>query len=106
MKAGSLRHRVTIEQQTTTKGAKGGVIKTWTTFAERWASVEPLQGREFYDAQKVNSEARYKVVLRYLAGVLPTMRVKYGTRTFEIVSPPINPGERNIELHLLCKEVS
>jgi len=104
MKAESMHHRVIIQQATETKGAAGGLIKTWSTYISRWAAIEPLTGREFREAQKENAETNYRIRIRYASGVTPKMRVLYGTKAFEILSV-VNPLERNIETHLMCKEV-
>jgi SPP1 family predicted phage head-tail adaptor len=33
-----------------------------------------------------------------------SMRILFGDRIFDIISPPINFQEKNIELSILCKE--
>jgi SPP1 family predicted phage head-tail adaptor len=67
--------------------------------------VEPLQGRELWTAKQVVAEVTHRIRFRHLSGVVPTQRVVFGSRTFEILSV-INPEERNRELELLCKEVN
>ena len=104
MRAGNLRHRVTIQTFTTTTDSYGQPIESWATFAEVWGAVEPLTGREYFQAQQVQAEVNYRVRLRYLAGVVPTMRVLHDGRTLE-VQAVINPDERNRELQLMCREV-
>ncbi len=104
MNIGKLRHRVTIQQQAQTRDEYGGVVTTWQTFADRWAAIEPLSGRELFAAQQLANTVSIRVRLRYLAGVTPAMRVLYGTRTFSIQAV-INVEERNEELQLLCEEV-
>ena len=41
--------------------------------------------------------------MRYLSGIVPKMRVKVGSRIFDILSI-INVDERNRELQLMCRE--
>jgi len=101
--AGTLKDRVTIQSVTETRSSSGQVNETWGTFATRWASVEPLQGREFFESQQVNADVTTRVRLRYLEGVTPKMRVLYKTRTFNITSV-VNVEERSIETQLLCTE--
>jgi len=101
--AGTLKDRVTIQSVTETRSSSGQVNETWGTFATRWASVEPLQGREFFESQQVNADVTTRVRLRYLEGVTPKMRVLYKTRTFNITSV-VNVEERSIETKLLCTE--
>lgn len=104
MRAGRLRHRVTIQQCTETQNSYGEAVKEWTDYATVWASVEPAKGREFWESQQVNAEITGTVVMRYLAGVKSKMRVLYDGRVFEILAV-INPDERNRELQLAVKEM-
>ena len=60
--------------------------------------------REYFSAQQVQSEVTTQIWLRYLDGIMPTMRVKFGKRTLDIVSV-LNTQERNVSLQLMCKEV-
>lgn len=104
MRAGRLRHRVTIQSATTTVDSFGQPIETWGTFATVWAAVEPLSGREYFDAQQVQSEVSYRVRIRHLSGVVPTMRVSYDSRTLEVLAV-LNIDERDREMHLMCREI-
>ena len=45
----------------------------------------------------------FRIIIRYLSGIVPKMRVKYGSRIFDILSV-INVSERNRELQLMCRE--
>ena len=103
MRAGMLRHKVVIQQNIPTRDSYGAEVEVWTDYAVVWASIEPARGREFWESQQVNAEVTGKIRIRYLAGVTPMMRVKHGSRIFEIISV-INPEERNRELQLMVKE--
>lgn len=100
---GALRHRITIQQLTVSQDAAGGTVSSWSTFATVWGAVEPLSGREFWQAQQANSEVQGRIRIRNLAGVKPEMRIVFGTRTYEILSI-VQPEQRPIEIHLLYKE--
>ena len=104
MQAGKLNKRIIIQSLTITQSASGGVIETWADFATRWASIEPLRGREYFEAKKENAEVETRIRLRYTSGVLPNMRVQFGTRYYLIVSV-INPNEKGEETELMCREV-
>lgn len=105
MQAGRLRHQITLQQPTKGRDARGGITETWVTFkANVWAGVEPIKGREYFESQQVNAEVSHRIVLRYLQGVNPRMRVLWGTRIFRIESV-IDPEERHRELQLMCIEV-
>jgi len=103
MDIATLRHRITIEQVTETVNSVGEPIITWTTFAIVWASVAPLDGREFWASKQINSEVTGKIKIRYLSGINTKMRVLFGSRVFDIEAI-LNVEERNKEMTLLVKE--
>jgi len=103
MKAGSLRHRVIIQQLATGQDSAGAITETWSDFATVFAAVEPLSGREYWQAQQVAAETSIRVRVRYLAGIVPTMRVLYGSRILQILSI-VDPEERHREIQFMCRE--
>lgn len=103
MRAGTLRHRVRIQQLVQTGDGMGGIMETWQDVAVVWAAVEPLQGRELFEAQQVRAELSHRVRLRYRPDIAPKMRLIHKGRVFHIESV-INRDERNRELVLLCAE--
>lgn len=105
MRAGELRHRITIQQLIETRNELGEIIEqSWQDFATVWAAVEPLNGREYFNSQQINAEITTRIRIRYRAGIKPNMRVVYGERIFDIQSV-IDIEERHAEMHLMCKEV-
>lgn len=105
MRAGRLRHRITLQTRSATLDAAGNRPAAWTDDATVWGAVEPLSGRELIAAQAAQSEVTHKLTLRWRAGVTAAMRVAFGSRTFEILSLA-NRDERGAELTLMCKEVT
>lgn len=104
MRAGQLRHTITIQQRDKTV-VRGAQSSTWNdVYAGVAASVQPLRGREVLISRQEHADLTHRVMLRYLDGITPKMRVVYGARILEIQSA-INAGERNAELELLCVEV-
>lgn len=107
MKASDLNRRVTIQRLVEVgKTELEEPITDWQDVCTVWAKVEPLQGREYWAARRVNGEVSTRVTIRYRPGLDNSMRLKHGDRVLELVSPPINIGERDVELQLLCKEVT
>ena len=106
MDAGILRHRVTLQSPVETRGPDyAEVQRAWTDVATVWASIEPLSARELFQNLEVSSELTTRVRIRWMAGVSAKWRVLFGVRVFEIQSV-LNPGEANIDLELLCAEVT
>jgi len=102
--AGTLRHRIVIERGTELQNTFGEPITTWSTFAERYAAILPQSGREFIGAQQVVPELTHLVRLRHVAGLTSKMRIRFGSRLFDILAP-LDDEERGIELTLACKEL-
>lgn len=102
MRAGKLRHRVSLQEQSATSDAMGSASEAWTDFAVGCAaSIEPLSGRELYAAQQHHAEVTVRVRLRYREGVLPSMRVVHRGVAYPILYV-INPALKNAELQLMC----
>lgn len=85
-RAGRLDRLITIEQVSETRDAVGGIIKTWTTWKEVWASKLDVAGREYFDAQAVQAEVTTTFRIRYVAGLSPKMRISYAGETYDIES--------------------
>lgn len=103
MKIGRLRHKIIIEKPTETTSDTGDVIQSWAEFATIWAEVTPLRGREYWASKQTTSEITGKIRIRYLDSITPKMRVKFGSRIFNIEAV-LNPNEKNIETILLVSE--
>lgn len=104
MNPGDLRHRITLQSQPTTQDSYGAPAGDYTDVATVWANINPIAGKELFAAEQFNSEITHRVRIRYRSGVNPSMRVKYGTRTFEIMYV-INEYERDNIIQLMCKEL-
>lgn len=103
---GALRHLVTIQQNTQTHDASGGLVDSWSTYYQVRAAVSTTGGREFYRARQTNSELTHEVTIYRLEGVEPKMRLLWGTRVFEIVAVLHDETRliNNTVLH--CREIN
>lgn len=110
MRAGFLRHRVTIQRYELVVDEYGAPLRgesrkeLWKDVATVWASVEAVSGREFFASQQVQSEVTHKVTIRFRPGVAADMRIVHGGKVFGIVAPL--PDNRGTRLVLMCREVS
>ena len=104
MTGDDLRHRVVLQAKSVTRDAMGGEVITWVDQATVWAAIEPLNARELVAAQQVQPELSTRISIRHRSDVTAEWRVKYGTRIFAIVGPPINPKMRNEWLSIPCTE--
>lgn len=101
---GEFRHIITFQKLSNIQDDYGAPIEQWNDVLTIRAGIYPLSGREFYAAETVNSEVTHKINMRYMLGLNPDMRIKFGDRYFNIISI-INFQERNVMLQLLCKEL-
>lgn len=104
MRAGSLRHRVTLQRFRCGRDAYGGPVEDWSDVATVWASLEAVNGREFFAGQQAQSEVTRRIRIRYRPDVTADMRVIHQGTVFNIVAPL--PDNRGRELVLMCSEVS
>jgi SPP1 family predicted phage head-tail adaptor len=104
MRAGRLRHRVTIQDKVVTQDDYGEEVITWSDVDTVWASVEPLRGEEFAELRRAGAELTTRIVMRYQSGIAPEMRAMEGSHVYDILSV-INVEERDKELHLMCREL-
>lgn len=105
---GKMRHRVTFLEYDGARGDYGESLdadpKHWRDVFAAWAAVDPVSGKEFYEAGQQQSMVTHKVRLRYRPGITTAMRLRHRERVLEIVSV-INWEERNESLLLMCKEM-
>lgn len=106
IRAGELRHRITIQAPNT---VQGGTFKdpqeAPTTFATVWARIRPLSGRRLVADRQIHPEVDHEVKIRYRPGVQGKMIVLYGTRTLRI-DHVRNDEEDNTALLLICTEIN
>jgi len=108
MRAGLRRHRITIQYTTSAQNTYGEASATWKNDVTVWGAIFPLRGNEYFANQQVQGAVTHKVTIQYrtlISGlrISPKCRIVYGSRNFGIKSV-INPGERNIDLELMCVE--
>jgi SPP1 family predicted phage head-tail adaptor len=103
MQAGKLNRRITIQQQATTQDEYGQPVETWTTFAEVWAEIRDMTGKEYFAAQATQNAVQTKITIRYRAGIVPAMRVVHGADVYNIEAVL---GQDKISLLLMCSRVT
>lgn len=112
MRSGELHHRVDlIRVGPETRNGYGEQTPKDIVVGSVWASIEPLSGRELFQAQQVKADITHRVRLRWgrsgtgATESLSAMHiVKHRNRRLEISAPPVNVDERNREWVLLCTE--
>ena len=101
LNAGDLREKIGIWKRTVT--VKSGITtETWEMLCTVWAKVEPLTGREYFQAAAVNRENSIRFMIRYRTDVTAEMTIRWRGAEYHIESV-INPGARNIVLEILAR---
>lgn len=107
MRAGNLRHSVSIQEQTQTPDGMGGSTLTWaakTGMDSVPAAIWPLSSKEQIDAMKLESLATNRIRIRYRPGITSKNRIVFGSRVFNILGAPINLDERGRQLDFIVSE--
>jgi SPP1 family predicted phage head-tail adaptor len=107
LEPGELRHRIQIQQQTSSPDGFGQPQPTWTTIVDAWARIEALSEKELYQNGQLTSQVSHTITLRYPAGATVTagMRVTYGSHVYHVQAAN-NLEQRNTVLKLLVLEIN
>jgi len=107
MRAGDLRHRVTLQHRTIVTDAYGEEIVTWASLATIWAAIWPVSGQEYFSQQADRriGQVSHRVRIRYRKDVKfrPDRRFLFGNRVFEI-RHVVDENERHRQLDCYCLE--
>ena len=84
--AGALRHPITIQTNTETRDAYGGVVNSWATLFATRASITPTNGVERLGSEQITADRGYEFVIRTSPSqtVTPRDRITWDSRTFDI----------------------
>lgn len=105
MRAGELRHRVTIERISEAQDASGHEVQTSEEVGTVWASVTAVSGTESRRGIQVEAGVTTLVEMRYRDDVTSQMRLIHNGRTLNI-ERATDPEGRKIRLVCQCKEVA
>ena len=105
MRAGSLRHPITIEEASTSRDAMGNEhAASHKTIARMGAQIETVSLREEELYRQREAVVTHRLRTRYMKGIKAHMRIRFGSRTFEIVDVvPI--GNRHRDMKIIAKEL-
>lgn len=101
---GKMRFRVLIEQRTNLQGSSGEPLDNWLVFASRRAGKVSAPGSEQFAAQQQFGRVPTIFRMRYVDGVLPSMRLRADGKLYEIISA-IDPDDGlRVELEITTLE--
>lgn len=102
---GSLNKRIILQSMTKVGDGMGGFTESDVDMDTVWAAIWPTSGNDQIQSMQPVGTITHKIRIRYRRDIRTSWKIKFGNRYFAIVSPPINPNERNEWLDLLCREV-
>jgi SPP1 family predicted phage head-tail adaptor len=104
--ASDLRHTIEFLQRTTVDDGGGGYTVSYVSLTPKIqvpAMVEPRTSRERFQAGQTASAENVLIVIRYQTGIQQSMRIRYGTRVFEILGM-IDLEERHAWMEIDAEE--
>lgn len=102
--AGEMRTKITIQQLTESQGPQGEVVETWTDYRIAWAALRPLREFEQEHTKARVGVTRYRVVMRWVPGITPKMRIMLNNSVDLRIIGAVNHEQRNQLLFLDCEE--
>jgi SPP1 family predicted phage head-tail adaptor len=104
LRAGKLRHRLTLQYKVETRTATGDVAWTWTTDSTVWGAIEPIIGnREYLAANQTQNEVSVMIMMRYHSTIDATWRIVNDGKAYSIQGMQ-NEYERDRMLILMCSQ--
>lgn len=109
-----MKYDVLLEVRRNVPGDEiAGIPDDVEVVTQRWAKILPIGGREYYQAEQIESTVSHRVLMEYFDGAdssqwlaLPDVNdPENPKRTFHAKSV-INVGERNRQLEWMCEEVA
>lgn len=101
--AGTLRHRINIEQRASGADALGQPVETWDLVTTAWADVRHLGGIEALKAGADVAILRASIRIRHRIGLVAGMRVTHEGKYYNIKA--VLPDGRRQYVDLICDEV-
>jgi SPP1 family predicted phage head-tail adaptor len=107
--AGTYRHRLTFQRQTTTQDAIGGASPAWESVVTVWGCVEPLSGRQVLAAKAIRHEITHQIQVRWHPALSDTMsvsamRILFGSRIL-LIQFARHVDEKNTAIEIEAKEI-
>ncbi len=102
--AGMLNRRITFLQLVPQDDQGSGRKDLYTPWKTVWASVIPQKGRDIFLAEQLDEELNYTIKVRYVRGVLPTMRIAYRNRTL-LIRQVMDRDESHEMIEIIAQEM-
>jgi SPP1 family predicted phage head-tail adaptor len=94
---------VRIERALRSEDGTGGATLDWQPVAEVWAAIWSRSVDEAFALDRVAGKASHDIWMRYRTDVTPDMRIRLGTRVFDVLGA-IDVEDRGHWLKCLVEE--
>lgn len=107
MRAGKIRHRITVYKQTSGRSPTGAVLPSnWTAWIVLWASFEALSVKDKLTAQAAGSSVEARCMLRYRDDIKSNMQIEHRGIRYAIDGDPMPDNRSGREyMTLMLKSV-
>tara|TARA_R110000796_G_scaffold149072_2_gene265944 strand:+ start:446 stop:790 length:345 start_codon:yes stop_codon:yes gene_type:complete len=86
---GKLRNKITIQNTALSTDNYGGYTTGRTTYLTAFAQIKSKAGKQVFNEQsgeQISNPQDFEFIIRYRSGILTSMRILFGSRTFDIKS--------------------
>ncbi len=86
---GKLRNKITIQNTALSSDNFGGYTTGRTTFITAFAQIKAKAGKQVFNEQsgeQISNPQDFEFIIRFRSGILTSMRILFGSRTFDIKS--------------------
>ena len=103
--SGRLRQKIEIQRRTEEQTSSGAVVERWESICTVHADAVCTDSKQENESGAIRHEALYRFRIRWRPGITADMRVRWKSRTFEMVGPPADWQSERVGLTLLCREL-
>ena len=112
MRAGTLKHNISVQEATLTSDGMGGETSVWSDIYQCRASIWSLSANERLDTMKLEVAVDHRIRIRHpreIVNITEKHRIKWhdpmtGTDKYFYIISAINPDKGNKMLELIARE--
>jgi SPP1 family predicted phage head-tail adaptor len=105
IRAGDLRSYATFKLPTEAIVEGDTTLDPFVEEFGAWVQIQPIAASEETVGDQAMASRTHLVTMRFDSRVDSRMELHVRSRRFQIVSPPLNLDERDIEMQLMCREL-
>jgi SPP1 family predicted phage head-tail adaptor len=105
MNPGKLNRKIQIMELAQISDGGGGYEDALVPVKTVWASINPVSGREYWQAQQAQAQLSHKIIIRYMDGINRSHVLSFNGKNYDI-QYIINIDEANsyLEINVLERQ--